>query len=108
MVGEKYLDPAHYDTGKRGNDNETWCTGFNNDNFRNGAQTPFQDKPGVDGGQRYGSAHSAVWQMAFCDGHVESLTYDVDEYVHRAASNRHDGTVDAESYYSSGRPAAPR
>ena len=34
IIGEKYINPNHYETGPDGADNETWCTGFNNDNFR--------------------------------------------------------------------------
>jgi len=106
MVGERYLDPVAYSTGTRGNDNETWCTGFNNDNYRTTFLPPAQDRAGVDGGSRFGSAHSSVWQMAYCDGHVESLSYDIDEFVHRAAGNRHDGAVNAKNVYDSG-PGGP-
>ncbi len=79
--------------------NETWCTGYNNDNYRNGFDPPLNDRIGVSGGYRFGSAHPSTWHMAYCDGHVESLTYDVDQYVHRAACNRHDGAVDFEGLY---------
>ena len=34
MVGEKFITNDNYDTGADPGDNETWCTGFNNDNFR--------------------------------------------------------------------------
>src|SRR5690606_25462742 len=33
FAGEKYLDATHYTTGNDPADNETWCTGYNNDNF---------------------------------------------------------------------------
>jgi prepilin-type N-terminal cleavage/methylation domain-containing protein/prepilin-type processing-associated H-X9-DG protein len=57
MVGEKFIPSDQYETGADPGDNETWCTGFNNDNFRvTGAwQTaanaiipmpPLQDVPG--------------------------------------------------------------
>ena len=36
MAGEKYLNPLHYLTGGDPADNETWCTGWNNDNNRVG------------------------------------------------------------------------
>jgi prepilin-type processing-associated H-X9-DG protein len=100
LIGEKYLNPQHYEDGLDRGDNETWCTGYNNDNFRNGVDPPLQDRIGVEGIYRFGSAHPSTWHMAYCDGHVESLTYDVDEYIHRGASNRHDGVVDHESYYN--------
>jgi hypothetical protein len=31
--------------------------------------------------------------MAWCDGHVEGLSYDIDLEVHRANANRYDGRV---------------
>jgi prepilin-type N-terminal cleavage/methylation domain-containing protein/prepilin-type processing-associated H-X9-DG protein len=34
MVGEKFVRVDNYETGADPGDNETWCTGFNNDNFR--------------------------------------------------------------------------
>lgn len=34
MVGEKFVTVDNYETGADPGDNETWCTGFNNDNYR--------------------------------------------------------------------------
>ena len=34
MVGEKFITVENYETGADPGDNETWCTGFNNDNYR--------------------------------------------------------------------------
>ncbi|MCA9233618.1 MAG: hypothetical protein KDA57_23460, partial [Planctomycetales bacterium] len=35
----------------------------------------------------------AAFHMAFCDGHVESLSYDIDLPVHQYNSSRDDGNV---------------
>ena len=105
LIGEKYLNPEHYLDGLAGADNETWCTGYNNDNYRNGVDPPRQDRIGLTRPFAFGSAHPSTWQMAYCDGHVEAITYDIDEYLHRGTSNRHDGLVDHESYYN--RKAGP-
>jgi prepilin-type processing-associated H-X9-DG protein len=97
FCGEKYLDPNKFDDHAdpdTGN-NETWCTGHNNDNFRTTAMPPRQDLPGLEEGNIFGSAHDVVFNMAFCDGHVESISYDVDPLVHKRAGNRHDGEVTA-------------
>jgi hypothetical protein len=34
LIGERYIPHADYESGLNGGDNETWCTGFNNDNYR--------------------------------------------------------------------------
>jgi prepilin-type N-terminal cleavage/methylation domain-containing protein len=57
LIGERYLDPLGYETGRDGADNETWCTGFNNDNFRCAYEPPEQDRPGVAYSNRFGSVH---------------------------------------------------
>ncbi|WP_425400134.1 DUF1559 domain-containing protein [Aeoliella sp.] len=103
MIGERYIPVEHYEDGRWGADNETWCTGFNNDNYRvtgrlqGGnivALVPAKDtEPDNDGGGRFGSAHPAVWLMAFCDGSVHSLPFDIDWQVHRDLGNREDGNV---------------
>jgi prepilin-type N-terminal cleavage/methylation domain-containing protein/prepilin-type processing-associated H-X9-DG protein len=93
FCGEKYLDPNKFedfldpDTGN----NETWCTGHNNDNFRTTASPPRQDLAGYEDGNIFGSAHHSVWNVAFCDGHVEAMSYDIDPLVHKNFGNRKDG-----------------
>ena len=49
LVGERYIDPLQYETGVDLSDNETWCTGYDNDNFRSTHDPPQQDTPGVAG-----------------------------------------------------------
>lgn len=90
FVGEKYLNPDNYETGLDGGDNETWCTGANNDNFRTAYDPPLQDQMGVDNDVRFGSAHPGGCYFAWCDGHVTMESFDIDPIVHRANSNRGD------------------
>ena len=93
LIGEKFLDPDNYENGKDAGDNETWCTGYNNDNFRNGNLEPRNDQPAgavPNASQRFGSAHPSVWLMAWCDGHVSNETFDIDLQVHRGNANRSD------------------
>jgi prepilin-type N-terminal cleavage/methylation domain-containing protein/prepilin-type processing-associated H-X9-DG protein len=101
FCGEKYLDPSRFETFDvneidTGN-NETWCTGHNNDNYRTTDKPPAHDgtahPPDVEDGNIFGSAHSSVWNVAFCDGHVEALSYDIDPLVHTNFGNRKDGKV---------------
>jgi prepilin-type processing-associated H-X9-DG protein len=91
LIGEKYLDPEHYTTGGDPADNENWCTGFNNDNHRTAFNRPMNDQPGLRNTTAFGSAHQATFNMAYADGHVEGIGYDVDLFAHRAAAHRSDG-----------------
>jgi prepilin-type N-terminal cleavage/methylation domain-containing protein len=90
LIGEKYLNPENYETGADGGDNETWCTGFNNDNFRSSFDLPAPDQAGVAYPTRFGSAHSAGWFVSWCDGHVSMETFEIDKQVHRGNANRSD------------------
>jgi prepilin-type N-terminal cleavage/methylation domain-containing protein len=91
MIGERYINPDSYETGTDGADNETWCTGFNNDNFRCAFDPPEQDRRGVSYSNRFGSVHYAGWNVSWCDGRVELISYEIDLMVHRANANRADG-----------------
>ena len=44
-------------------------------------------------GLRFGSAHSGGFNMAFCDGSVHSIIYEIDPQVHAMLSDRGDGQV---------------
>ncbi len=113
LIGEKFLDVLAYETGNNGGDNETWCTGYNNDNFRSAYMPPAQDSPNPDpkkqedvmfpspyrelsdndnypGYMIFGSAHSGGLNISFCDGHVETVQYDIDPYTHRRQGVRND------------------
>ncbi len=90
LIGEKYMNPVNYETGQDSGDNETWCTGFNNDNFRCAFDPPLVDTPGLQYQNRFGSAHATGWFVSWCDGHVDFQTYEIDQFVHRGNANRTD------------------
>jgi prepilin-type N-terminal cleavage/methylation domain-containing protein len=105
LIGEKHIYFDDYLTGRDFGDNETWCTGFNNDNFRTSARrvegnivealpipdsTQNPDRPAV---HRFGAAHAGVWNVSFCDGSVQSLSFDIDWQLHRDLGNREDGNI---------------
>jgi prepilin-type processing-associated H-X9-DG protein len=113
MVGEKALTSTNYETGDDAGDNETWCTGFNNDNFRKTAKdaygsltalVPLLDAPeyptsSIDAGgnqrgqEGFGSAHAGGVNMAYCDGSIHTVNYDIDWQIHRDLGDRADGNV---------------
>ncbi|MEM9658116.1 MAG: DUF1559 domain-containing protein, partial [Planctomycetota bacterium] len=112
FAGEKYLNPEHYLTGGDAADNETWCTGWNNDNFRiagdcdpnrgctaNQYIPPLPDTPGFQSSVRFGSAHPATFHVVHCDGSTRGISYDIDPETHRRLANREDSeTIDASAF----------
>jgi prepilin-type N-terminal cleavage/methylation domain-containing protein len=106
LVGERYIPDSDYETGLNMGDNETWCTGFNNDNYRSTGwvvgnkfvpATPLHDSARVQGEVtlgRFGSAHPDAWSASYCDGSVRTMAYTIDWRVHRDLGNRGDGNVD--------------
>lgn len=95
LMGEKYLNPDHYESGFGLGDNESWCTGFNNDMYRSGQSPPARDRPGLtlSGAGSFGSVHAAGVQFAYCDGSVHNIVYTIDPVMHARLSNREDGEV---------------
>jgi prepilin-type N-terminal cleavage/methylation domain-containing protein len=108
MIGERYIPTAHYETGEWYGDNETWCTGFNNDNYRKTGRlsggvivemtpvpdsTPEAELTGRDAAGRFGSAHPGGWQVVMCDNSVHWIGFDIDWQLHRDLGNREDGNV---------------
>ena len=78
-VGEKYLNPQHYTDGGDGAENEGMYVGFDNDVYRTTADAPKQDNPKfADDGTLFGSCHGSGFNVVYCDGHVDTITYDID------------------------------
>lgn len=91
LLGERYLNPDHYASGRSGCDNECLYTGFNCDIHRAGTASPARDRRGFGSVTRFGSIHAGGFHMAFCDGRVRQISYNIDLTTHRRLSNRHDG-----------------
>jgi prepilin-type N-terminal cleavage/methylation domain-containing protein/prepilin-type processing-associated H-X9-DG protein len=98
-VGERYLNPDHYLDGQDPADDQHILMGVDRDVNRfsgDGARgqtavQPFQDRPGLNLYRNWGSAHSAAFNMVFCDGSVHSISYSIDQEVHRRLGGRDDG-----------------
>ena len=99
LIGEKFMEPDFYENGLADADNETWCTGFNNDNYRNAFYPPMQDQrldavsEKEERSTRFGSVHPGAWHMSFCDGSVRGMSYSIAPDVHQYLANRKDGEV---------------
>jgi prepilin-type processing-associated H-X9-DG protein len=96
MIGEKYLNPDHYFNGTDGADDQCVYTGHDRDNAGytrdvDERMPPLQDEPRMSRGFRFGSAHGTGLNMAFCDGSVHHIGYDIDEQVWRYLGGRNDG-----------------
>jgi prepilin-type N-terminal cleavage/methylation domain-containing protein/prepilin-type processing-associated H-X9-DG protein len=88
LVGEKYLNPDHYETGTDEADNENMYVGFDNDTTRTTAYPPMQDKRGTSNNDLFGSIHFGSFNMAYCDGSVRSIDYLVDPTVFKKQGSR--------------------
>jgi prepilin-type processing-associated H-X9-DG protein len=87
MIGEKFLNPEYYLTGTHTADDQCVFSGHDNDNNGYTADgravyRPQQDRPTNEKNAFYfGSAHSAGLNMAFCDGAVRLVRYEIDDEV---------------------------
>jgi prepilin-type N-terminal cleavage/methylation domain-containing protein len=105
-IGEKYMSPNVYEdvnssegSGMLGDNQSVWC-GFDWDNHRIASQDsdrrdrakPARDGDGGGGASVYsfGSAHSTVFYMSFCDGSVQGVAYEIDRSIHRRNATRSD------------------
>jgi prepilin-type N-terminal cleavage/methylation domain-containing protein/prepilin-type processing-associated H-X9-DG protein len=100
LIGEKYMNYDCYETGTDAADNEEAMAGDNQDISRwtiwdwgGTIFRPMQDTPGYSNGIIFGSAHDSVFNMAFCDGSVQAMSYTIDKDVHLYLGNRRDGAV---------------
>lgn len=96
MIMEKHVFLEWYTTGDDWGDNETWCTGFNNDNFRVTQYTPVRDAATnryTKSAGRYmtGSAHDAGINVCNGDGSVRMVEYGVEREIYQQMGHRDNG-----------------
>jgi prepilin-type N-terminal cleavage/methylation domain-containing protein len=96
LAGEKFLSPNFYENGEFTADDQCVFSGHDNDN--NGylgnspdIYLPAQDESGGPPREFYfGSAHAIGLHMAYCDGSVHFIGYDVEGPVWMALGGRND------------------
>lgn len=95
MIGEKYLNPSRYFDGRDSADDQCVYTGHDRDNAGytgNGTSPmpPQMDQPALSLSFYFGSAHSSGFNLAFCDGSVQQISYEIDTEVWRRYGGRDD------------------
>jgi prepilin-type N-terminal cleavage/methylation domain-containing protein len=90
LVGEKYLPIERYETGTDPGDNEHMYAGFNDDIQRSAYLLPESDMPEAVLQDQFGSAHPVSWNMAFADGSVRRMNFDIYLEAHRRLGSRND------------------
>ncbi|MCC6491675.1 MAG: DUF1559 domain-containing protein [Pirellulales bacterium] len=106
-VGDRFIEPQHYENGLGHADDWPMYTGYQDDLYRSvyhlpgdESYTPLRDQDGVGGARvhfRFGSAHPGGCNLAMCDGSVQSVSYDIDPEVHRQSGHRSDGGAPREA-----------
>lgn len=102
-IGERYMNPEHYEDGGSIADNAPIYAGVQTDLYRctyfdpefGGSlelvRLPHVDEPGLDLDESFGSAHASGFQMTMCDGSTRFVPYEIDGVVYSRLGNRLDG-----------------
>ncbi|MEQ8835308.1 MAG: DUF1559 domain-containing protein, partial [Lacipirellulaceae bacterium] len=112
LFGEKNINPNEYAGGTNlssdsvsFNTNQAAYCGYEWDNqkvawsFLNSTvdqqeeAQPAPDRPLVTNPKIFGSAHPGGFNMVYCDGSVQTISYDVDPFTHSYSASRNDGQV---------------
>jgi prepilin-type N-terminal cleavage/methylation domain-containing protein len=100
LIGERNINPDHYETGNASDDDQNYQIGWDRDVLRWGVFAgpnnpanviPIRDTPGAEPFQSYGSAHASTWNVCMTDASVRSLPYGIDPMMHARLANRDDG-----------------
>lgn len=92
LVGEKYVAADRYAGGDAGDD-RVMIAGYSSSTVRWAYDPPAQDAAGKSQPNVFGSAHRGGWNVAFADGSVQMLRFDIDPALHKSLAARADGMV---------------
>jgi prepilin-type N-terminal cleavage/methylation domain-containing protein len=93
LVGEKFMAADRYRTGTDAGDGAVLFAGYSSSNTRFGSEAPRQDERNVTAPTAFGGPHRAGFTIAFGDGSVRTIPYEIDPAVHKSLSARADGAV---------------
>jgi prepilin-type N-terminal cleavage/methylation domain-containing protein/prepilin-type processing-associated H-X9-DG protein len=92
LLGEKYLCPDSYQNGDDIGDNEASLIGEDQDVSRTAEKVPWPDTPGdATHDHAFGGPHGTGFNMAYCDGSAQTISYSIDLQTHKRLANRKDG-----------------
>lgn len=93
LIGEKFVPSDQYQTGADAGDQSVLYAGYSSSNVRFGYEPPRSDRLRGAHPNAYGSAHRSTWTLAFGDGSIRTLSFDIDPQLHKALSSRDDGQI---------------
>lgn len=93
LVGEKYIIPDRYETGKATGDDLTQFQGADDDTLRKTSELPRQDRLSYNSGGIFGSVHAGAFGVVLCDGSVQRISYSVDADTFLNFGKRSDGNI---------------
>ena len=91
LVAEKYVAANTYFAGTDAGDKGSMLAGFSSDTVRYAIVPPARDQKGVSNPRAFGSSHVGGWNVAYADGMVRTVTFDIDPTLHAQLASRNDG-----------------
>ncbi len=90
LIGEKYINQIHHQTGQDRGDDQAAFVGDDGDIRRWTGSPPMSDRARVDNTGVFGGMHNGCL-FVMCDGSVRVVSYSIDSLAHRWLGNRKDG-----------------
>jgi prepilin-type N-terminal cleavage/methylation domain-containing protein len=91
LIGEKYVASDTYLSGTDQGDTAPMMAGYSSNTSRWGIVRPARDAKGVSNPRAFGSGHRGGWNVAYADGMVRTVGFDIDATLHTQLSSRNDG-----------------
>jgi prepilin-type N-terminal cleavage/methylation domain-containing protein len=91
LIGEKAVTTENYENGKDPGDHESAFRCPRGNCVRFAKRTPNHDVSAIDNCwscHSFGSAHLTHWHVAYCDGSVHAMSYDISFFAHKALATR--------------------